>query len=173
MNNDFLNEKLDYEKVLKDRSYAEIAKAIKIAVDAFERDPHEGDEQNLRLAIESAQKMFPGEDVLEILRQAVADDPHTPEEAHEYVLHCHEDECQIALFLTITAAAKIIAQRFEDHCLEIKQSGDLERATNIWIKSKDYQIDDDMRQWLCRLLFDKDSISDDEINRILDEIGGY
>lgn len=173
MNNEELYEKLDYVEVLQNRSYADIVKAIKFAVDAFESDPHEGDAENLQLAIESAKKMFPGVDVLEILRQAVEDDPHTPEEAHEYVMNCHQDECQIALLLTITAAAKIIAQRFEDHCLEIKQSGDLERATNIWIKSKDYQIDDDMQQWLCQLLFDKASISDDEINRILDEIGGY
>ena len=163
--------KLDYEKVLTNRSYAEISKAIKFAVDAFDRDPYEGDEENLKLAIDSAKQMFPGVDVLEILRQAVADDPSTPEEAHEYIMNCHQDECQIALLLTITAAAKIIVQRFEDHCMMIKQSGDIGRSVNMWIKSDDYEIDADMRQWLCRLLFDKDSISDDEIDRILDKLG--
>ena len=165
--------KIDYEKVLSDRSYADIVKAIKFAVDSFDRDPYEGDEENLRIAIEAAQKMFPGVDVLGILRQAVEADPTTPEEAHQYVMNCHQDECQIALLLTVTAAAKIIVQRFEEHCSQIKQSGDIGRSVNMWIKSDDYEIDDDTRQRLCQLLFDKDSISDDEIDRIMDEIGGY
>lgn len=164
--------KIDYEKVLSDRSYADIVKAIKFAVDSFDRDPYEGDEESLQFAIDFAQKMFPDVDVVETLLQAVETDPCTPEESHQYVLNCHFDECQLSLLLTITAATKIIAQRFEDHCSQIKQSGDKERLVHIWFESNGYQMDEDMRKWLCRLLFDKDSISDDEMSRILDEIEG-